>query len=422
MTFELSDVRRENIYLNNMVGLDEVYTFYHDETNNVGKSTVSKGRDDFNRFNKFFILGGVVFKQENRLSEVEYQSFQQRMRSTNPQTHIKEFKSKHFLNGAKNFETLLSKSSFGILMDFLIQNKISVHYYYADNLYYGLVDIVDSFIGNTRDVAIALMMMNRLARDSVKSALRMFFFKLKDEGLDFLQRHDYPNVPDSRAFYTELYDLIASKPDLIQQDQGLTILLRAIEQDDRYDGVLLQNNTPDLLADFNELYNFMYIDHPTLFLNSFSNFDKQVEVQRWLKKVGGLSLDGEKLTNYEFIESNGDSADNILIQISDFIVNIISMIFDHLMEQTSLDWVEPFTASLNDVQQQNFNKLRFLLASSLRENFVFRHGSSTQWVSMLLDELDLSVDEYNQFIDSQNLTTVYNYIDGTENIGQIQSM
>ena len=100
MTFELSDVRRENIYLNNMVGLDEVYTFYHDETNNVGKSTVSKGRDDFNRFNKFFILGGVVFKQENRLSEVEYQSFQQRMRSTNPQTHIKEFKSKHFLNGA----------------------------------------------------------------------------------------------------------------------------------------------------------------------------------------------------------------------------------------------------------------------------------------------------------------------------------
>ncbi|WP_270764129.1 hypothetical protein [Weissella confusa] len=198
--------------------------------------------------------------------------------------------------------------------------------------------------------------------------------------------------------------------------------MRAIEQDERYDGVLLQNNTPDLLADFNELYNFMCIDHPTLFLNSFSNFDKQVEVQRWLKKVGGLSLDGEKLTNYEFIESNGDSADNILIQISDFIVNIISMIFDHLMEQTSLDWVEPFTASLNDVQQQNFNKLRFLLASSLRENFVFRHGSSTQWVSMLLDELDLSVDEYNQFIDSQNLTTVYNYIDGTENIGQIQSM
>ncbi|MCG4288387.1 hypothetical protein K9863_11870, partial [Lactobacillaceae bacterium KNUT 0156] len=90
----------------------------------------------------------------------------------------------------------------------------------------------------------------------------------------------------SGAFYTELQDLIASRPDLVRQDQGLAILLRAIEEDDRYDGVLLRDNTPDVLASFPDLYDFMYIDHPTVFLNGFSYFDKQVEVQRWLKKIG----------------------------------------------------------------------------------------------------------------------------------------
>lgn len=122
--------------------MDKEYTFYHDETNNVGKVTVSKGRENFYKFNKFFILGGVVFNQKNRLNEADYQSLQ-KIRSTNSQTQIKEFKFKHFVNGVKDFKTLLTKPAFSILMDFLIQNKIYVHYYYADNLYFGLVDIVD---------------------------------------------------------------------------------------------------------------------------------------------------------------------------------------------------------------------------------------------------------------------------------------
>lgn len=419
MSFELSEVRQSNIELNRLIGVDEAYIFYHDETNNAGKSTVSKGLNDFEAFNKFFVLGGVVFKQENRLDESDYQAFQEEMRATNPQKQIHEFKSKHFLNGAKDLESLLSKPSFGVLMDFLIKNGISVHYFYADNLYYGLVDIVDSFIDNTHDVKIALMMMDRMARDGVKSSLRMFFYNLKDEGVAFLQKHDYPNVLDSGAFYTELQDLIASRADLVRQDQGLAILLRAIEEDDRYDGVLLRDNTPDVLASFPDLYDFMYIDHPTVFLNGFSYFDKQVEVQRWLKKIGGLTVEGQQLTNYDFIESNGQGADNILIQISDFFVNIVSMLLDLIMAQKSIDWIAPFVASLDSNQAQNFEKFRFLLASSLRENFVFRHGSSTQWVATLLDELDLSVDEYNKFIGNQNLTAVYKKIDGTENIGRV---
>lgn len=62
MSFELSEVRQSNIELNRLIGVDEAYIFYHDETNNAGKSTVSKGLNDFEAFNKFFVLGGLVFK------------------------------------------------------------------------------------------------------------------------------------------------------------------------------------------------------------------------------------------------------------------------------------------------------------------------------------------------------------------------
>lgn len=249
-------------------------------------------------------------------------------------------------------------------------------------------------------------MMKRDTRDGVKSSLRTFFFNLKEDGLAFLQRHEYPNVPDSGAFYTELQDMIASKKHMVQQDLGLRILLYAIEQDDRYDGVLLQGNTPDVLANFNDLYDFMYLDQPTLFLNSLSNFDNQLEVQRFLNNNGGLSFHGKDLTNYKFIESKGESADSILIQISDFVVNILSYLFDYLMAQPSLEWIALFMASLDDVPKQNFEKFRFLLSSSVRENFAFRIGVSTQQVRMLLDGLDLSADEYNQFIYNQDLSNI----------------
>jgi len=200
---EFRKIARLNILAGQpLYGIDEEYAFFYDETNNIRKFWV---RDDgFNEKPKNFVLGGIVCKKSTPLTGID-----ELVKSLHIQKSAKEIKFNQLATGS--YLGVLNSKKVRALLEWLITHDVFIHYTNFNILYRSLVDIVDSFWGESDLIQYMPYVMH------IKSEL----FNLVNADLGrlvpILKKYKFPNIHRSEAYsfmmeFSDLLELASKKP------------------------------------------------------------------------------------------------------------------------------------------------------------------------------------------------------------------
>ena len=151
MKRDYTEERKSEIELHQLEGMDNPYIFYYDESNNHRKINLNINKENFlNILNKNFALGGIVKKQKLSL-KIKVNKLVQ---SLNFQPNQKEIKSKNFFNSKnKDFLQCMNSKRLELLLEWLDKNELYIHYIVENNLYWGIIDIIESLNININSIA-----------------------------------------------------------------------------------------------------------------------------------------------------------------------------------------------------------------------------------------------------------------------------
>jgi hypothetical protein len=183
---ELEKLRSDEIEFYNLRNVDEHYTFYYDETNNIRKLHIKGGR--FNVIElRDFVLGGFAHKGAG----VEYDLHQLRA-DLNLHKNITDIKLKHIAQG--DFLSLIKSKKMTIFFQWLQDNKLVVHYHHLDPFYWSIVDIIDSIIAGIDDPSITES--QQVLKCDLYEVLKFHTSVV----LDIFNKYHYPDIADGKIY------------------------------------------------------------------------------------------------------------------------------------------------------------------------------------------------------------------------------
>lgn len=350
---EISDFREEAIKLGDLKNADEEYTLYYDETNNPRTVKLSKG--SFNHDVKdFFILGGFVFKKDNQPTEQEIDLL---LIKLDVKENMKEIKFNHVKQKSKTFWELVRKKRVNTFIDWVYANGYLVHYFYRDNYYYSLVDIIDSmeecyFYGQD-------------FMQELKTTLYEFSLTDKDRFLEILSDYDYPNIKDEEYFCNSLIEWIEFVN--VKEDFNLEYIRQSLKMAKKKGLVFLTDNKDEVTI---EGFYDMYFSRFSVLINSKHIFDEELRVQEQLTPILPITNRGKEIHNYRFVNSEEEK----LIQLSDVMLGILRMFFRYIEESSAENLCLDFL-SLDDNDKLILHKIHSILNNSIKENEIFKQRS-----------------------------------------------
>jgi hypothetical protein len=345
-------MRRPIIEAFSLPNVDERYTFYYDETNNVRKLHLTPNGMNIRRPD-CFVLGGVV--RPGLPVPIDLEPLHGALRL---QSNIKEIKLKHL--GSGGFLELLGSARVGAFLEWLTTNGFLVHYQVTDLLYWSIVDIVDSILAEAD--APELVMVHPMLKDSLYALLRDDV----DGTAELLGRYDYPNVGRERrgAFVAELLDLLEHREDFLEHFpyymlKGLLQLARGV-------GSLpyLEDEAPNVLIDG---FGGFVVNRLCLFKNSQHILDNEKQIETYLESLG-LADSGKPLRHHRFADSMTEPG----IQLSDCVAGLLGKLFTYL-NRTPVDELEEDISGLSSQQERGLSLLSAMLDVSTNECPAFAH-------------------------------------------------
>ena len=169
-------------------------TFYYDESNNIRKLWLSE--DDFNApIDSDFVLGGVMHFGDKSMADVDSLKSQLRL-----QKSAKEMKFKP-ISKANAFLECLNEKKVLFFLQWLYDSDLYIHFSNVNNLYFAIVDIIDS-IDEPGYIPFIFSMKNELYK-LVRKNYRDFY--------SLLVRCNYPNITGENIGY--FYNHILRQPD-----------------------------------------------------------------------------------------------------------------------------------------------------------------------------------------------------------------
>ncbi|KON10968.1 hypothetical protein FDF50_12040 [Clostridium botulinum] len=356
---------------------NEKMTFYYDETANVRKfSLTEEGINDLNAVNRDFILGGVAFDGDACPANIDELYRRLRLQPT-----VRELKYDKLVNGHKDFWKGLNRNTLSEFLDWLCNSGLYIHYITLNNLYYSIVDIVDSLW----DVQPQFCFSGEW-EFSLKSVLYKFAFENQDDFYAVLKTYEYPDIKEDKIkdFCRELINLIEENGDF--DDFFLECFRQMLKVNSKKEKMLfLQDNEKDVLV---QEYFLLRIGRCYMFKNSFHYFDEEDEAELKMKEI--KMLDGDKeLLNYAFVDSKKDR----LIQISDALIGLLGKFFefiDNIKENEFLDLLMDAT----DKQKKNLKIIAELIDKAEKKhitliynvndiNLTRRRGKFLVWMENL---------------------------------------
>lgn len=134
---DIRDIQATILEGNPLRAVHEVFTFYHDETNNIRKLLVTDtGLNNPNP--KIFVLGGVVYRPT---AEPDWSALFAQLRL---QPTMKELKLTHL--GKGEFLQLAKSKTLATFLKWMTQRKVHIHFNAVDVLYWSIVDIIDTVL------------------------------------------------------------------------------------------------------------------------------------------------------------------------------------------------------------------------------------------------------------------------------------
>lgn len=353
MRVNVEDQKQAVFDLNGIASFNEEMTFYYDESGNCRKfSLTEEGFNSVDALKGDFVLAGVAYEEKSY--DVDILTLKKVFNYSDKQ---KEIKFKHLYNNSKDFLSFIgSKRAVGFL-DWLSNSGLYIHYSALNNLYYSLVDIVDS-LWETHPQCVMFM-------TDIKAALYDFVIEHQDDVIDILIRHTYPDIKDVSAFCDELCSMISEYNDDSDYYPGffLELLRQMLKTAGKLDKMaFIQDNNPFVLI---QEYYLFYLERCELFSNSHHIFDEEPTVEKKLSEIE-LCEDGAVFHNWSFVKSN----DNILIQVSDLIAGLLRKLFTFLDER-ALDEIITIALKLNEIQVKNFTIIFELISRSDKKSPLF---------------------------------------------------
>lgn len=327
---------------------DEQLTFFYDETGNCGKFSLREnGVNDPTALYNDFILGGVAYVGEE--SPVETESL---IKALNIRSDELKFKN---IYKTKDFISFLNSKKASVYIDWLYKSGLLIHYATINNLYYALVDLVDSLWDSQPQF---LFSQNWVL--ALKSSLYNFCKEHLAETLTLLYRYNYPNIERERtqSFCCDFCSFIQTCNDEASQ-QGF--LIESFRQMLKYAGkygelVFLYDNESNVLV---EEYYTLYQSRCCAYVNSFHHFDYEKVILSKMEK-SSLLKDGQPFINYDFI----DSKQNKMIQASDVFVGLMGKLFSFL-DDASFEKIKSLKRIENKDALENLAKINSLMNRSV---------------------------------------------------------
>lgn len=354
-SIDFSEIREMTIAFSGLSHMDNEYTFFYDETNNSRLFRITE--TDFNvSKDEDFVLGGFVY-DGNKAFDME-----KLLQSLRLQPTMKEVKRKHIAPGNSFLECVNSRK-LQTLLEWIIENKIYIHFMAMNNLYYGVVNIVDSLIAYTELSGLPWEYITHM-----KNALYKYI------NADIVYIHEvflhygYPNIADENVH--EFCEVLIGWIEEIEAEneaddfalESVRQLLKSARKKKKL--CFLTDNENLMLMDG---YESFYIEPIYMFPNSEHIFDEETEI---MKKICStpIILGENELHNYSFVRFT----ENRIVQLSDVIIGIIGKLMLYANVST-LPEIKKEMASLSPQQEKNVSLLNNLINASSDHFLAFIH-------------------------------------------------
>ncbi|MBK5240244.1 DUF3800 domain-containing protein [Clostridium sp.] len=343
---EIGELRDLGIEYSGLKGMNEVYTFYYDETNNVRKFCLKE--DGYNSsVCTTFVLGGVMHRGLSSTANTE-----ELWRNLKLQRNIKEIKLIHLAKG--DFIKCLDSTKLNYYLKWLLDSDLYIHYSALNLLYFSLIDIVDSAIENS-DVSKSL---GREFSDLLKNNLYTLVKMKEALFVKLFYKYKYPDIQkeDIRAFINELINIIRQYEDIPNLHIGLVSLRQILKESlITEELVFIMNEKEKILIE-----NFMhfYLRPVYMFKNSIHIFDNEDSIKLLIKETG-LSYYDDPLKNYDFVNSQSSK----YIQISDVFIGLFGK-FTMFINSNTVEEIQKILSNLVGLQEDNLKLFRALISKS----------------------------------------------------------
>ena len=180
MDIDVTGQRKLMIQMFGLERVDERFTFFYDETNNIRKFYLTDNGTNVSE-HKNFVLGGIALRDGQELPDYAELRAELRMQSNAP-----EIKFAHVAKG--DFEQVLASKKLGIVLSWLTKHDILIHYSSVNVISWSLSDIIDSILSEPRFRQYAPYqreLKNELYRTVALDKLRF---------LALMKHYGYPNV------------------------------------------------------------------------------------------------------------------------------------------------------------------------------------------------------------------------------------
>jgi len=349
---DVNALRGPVIQMNGLFNADAVYTIFYDETNNIRRLQVrpdglNVGHPDC------FVVGGIAYRGQGRVINLDG------LRSIlNIQKSANEIKLKHIAKG--DFPSLLNSKKLESFLQWLHDEGLFVHFTALDPLYWSIVDVIDSILGEHGERE--LFSIHLKLKNDLYTLLRHNL----SVTIDLFRRYTYPDVGRERRqdFIAELLVLLEQQAALLPHFNFM-MLKGVLQIAGRLEALpFLEDETPNVLIDG---FGSFFVQRICLFKNSEHIFDVEEVVRTSIAAM--RFVDGTRtLTNYRF----SDSKDEPGVQVSDVITGLLGKMFTFLNDTTASELTNMRT-QLTDQQRKNLSLLETLLDHSLEENPAFAH-------------------------------------------------
>lgn len=339
---------------------DEKFYFYYDESNNCRKFWI-KPADESGKFNTDvnldFVLAGVAC-EESRI-EVDFENLKRILKLQKNTIEIK-FKTQFSIG---NFLDCMKNKRVTSMLEWIDTNNLYIHYSHVNNLYYTLVEIIDS-ITSPEEID-----EYKFDYFSVKNT----FYKMlagKEISLQKLMyKYCYPNIKseDIEQFCNSLLKLFEIKYRQTTEEKFITGLIKRAAKSDEL--IFVQNNEDYIMQ---ENYVEFYVNPIRTYQNSEHIFDEEQEIQEAFNKYR-FTKNGVEINNFKFVDSKTDA----LVQVSDVMAGILGKMFSYI-NVSDLRKIRQDVNALNDIQATNILLLNKLRAKSDMKNRGFLHSITAQ--------------------------------------------
>lgn len=353
---DYTDIRKLAIEFSGLSGMDDTYTFYYDETNNSRKFRITE--KDFNSSkDEDFVIGGLVYEGENRQFSLDklFQSFKL-------QSNVKEIKRQHIAPG-KTFLECVKSPKLQLLLKWIIENEVYVHFMAMNNLYFGIVDIIDSLVDDTK--------FSMLPPDYI-NLMKNTLYKYINADIDYIHsvflKYNYPNIqsdnvqPFCEDFIAWIENINVENE---QEDFGLESVRQILKASRRKENLCFLSDNKDLIL--MDRYESLYVEPIYMFPHSQHIFDEEVEIVNKIKDIP-ICIDNQILCNYAFVKSKSSR----WIQLSDVIIGLLGKMFLYANSKSNSEIINE-TMKLSDMQKENISLLKALIEKSEKRCLAFIH-------------------------------------------------